>query len=201
MMANGIAISSAVEGIVDEAVVYRLIDHVGGIAGPVYGKQGKAFLRQRISGYNNSARLRPWIVLVDLDHDHECAPPLCSTWIAQPASRLCFRVAVREVETWLLADAERIAAFFRVARNKVPSNPESLDDPKAALVDLARSSRSRAIIEDMVPHQGSGRKVGRAYSSRLIEFISSSWRPDIAATRADSLRRAVDGLRRVAKST
>jgi hypothetical protein len=43
---------------------------------------------------------------VDLDSDTGCAPPLCEQWIPGPAPFLCFRVAVREVEAWLMADAE-----------------------------------------------------------------------------------------------
>jgi hypothetical protein len=197
-MADGVAISAAVEGIVDEAVARTLILFAGGSPGPVYGKQGKPFLQQRICGYNTAAQHAPWIVLVDLDTDHNCAPLLCVSWLPQLASRLCFRVAVRAVEAWLLADAERIAAFLRISRSKVPADPESLDNPKAAMVALARASRRMDIREDMVPRDGSGRPVGPAYASRLIEFASSSWRPQIAAQGADSLRRAIACLKHLA---
>src|SRR5262245_27099002 len=105
-MANGVAISAAVEGIVNEAVVRTLIIFIGASLGPVHGKQGKPFLLQRIRGYNAAAQHAPWIVLIDLDRDHDCAPPLRAAWVPEPAPRLCFRVAVREVEAWLLADAE-----------------------------------------------------------------------------------------------
>ena len=196
-MANGTVVSAAVEGIVDEAVVRTVIAHTGAVAGDVYGKQGKEYLRQKIAGYNNAARRSPWIVLVDLDREQECPPPLLNAWLAQPAPNLCFRVAVREVEAWLMADVERLAAFLRVARNTIPANPEGLDDPKTAMVNLARSSKRMAIREDMTPRPGSGRQVGPAYSSRLIEFVSSFWRPDVAAMRSDSLRRAIDCLRRL----
>jgi hypothetical protein len=134
------------------------------------------------------------MVLVDLDNDHDCAPPLRLSWLPQPAPYLCFRIAVRAVEAWLLADAEQIADFLRVARGKVPANPEMLDSPKSAMVALARASRRRDVREDMVPRDGSGRVVGPAYASRLIEFASSLWRPEIAAQRAESLRRAIDCL-------
>ena len=50
-----IVISSAVEGVVDEAVVKRLIAEAGGKIGPIYGKRGKSLLRQKINGYNNAA--------------------------------------------------------------------------------------------------------------------------------------------------
>ena len=192
-------ISAAVEGVTDEAVVRTLITHVGAQVGTVYGRYGKSHLKARIAGYNNAARYAPWIVLVDLDQDAHCAPPLRADWIPAPAALLCFRVAVRAVEAWLLADAETLAAFLGVARGKVPRDPEGVDRPKAAMVNLARGSRRRDILVDMVPREGSGRSEGPAYASRLIEFVSSSWRPNIAAAQSDSLRRAITCLRRLAK--
>lgn len=191
-------ISAAVEGVTDEAVVRKLIIHVGAEPGTVYGKKGKPHLRSQIDGYNNAARHAPWMVLVDLDHEADCAPPLCTDWLAASAPRLCFRVAVRAVEAWLMADAEALATFLSVARGKVPSDPEGLAAPKETLVNLARASRKREIREDMVPRQGSGRAIGPAYASRLIEFVSSHWRPAEAAHRADSLRRAIACLKHLA---
>jgi hypothetical protein len=73
--------------------------------GSVYGKNGKADLHKKIKGYNNAARHAPWLVLVDLD-DESCAFSLCQSWLPVPARYLCFRVAVRQVEAWLMADAE-----------------------------------------------------------------------------------------------
>jgi hypothetical protein len=197
-MANGVVISAAVEGIVDEAVMRKLISHVGATPGDVYGKQGKSHLRQKIAAYNNAARHTPWTVLVDLNGEAACAPALRQSWLAAPAPMLCFRIAVREVEAWLLSDAERLADFLGVARGRIPRNVEQLNDPKAEMVNLARNSRRRDIRTDMVPRPESGRAVGAAYSSRLIEFVSQHWRPDRALLQADSLRRAVDCLRRLA---
>jgi hypothetical protein len=194
---DGTAVSVAVEGIVDEAVARRLVCSAGAHLGPVYGKQGKPHLQQRISGYNAAANHSPWLVLVDLDRDHDCAPPLRAAWLPKLAPHLCFRIAVRAVEAWLLADRERIAAFLAVALRRVPADPEMLSNPKTTMVDLARASRRRDIREDMVPKDGSGRPIGPAYPSRLIEFASSSWRPDVAARHADSLRRAIDCLKRL----
>lgn len=198
-MANGIVISAAVEGIVDEAVVRKLIISAQATPGPVYGRQGKASLRQKIHGYNNAARHAPWVILVDLDRDDQCAPPMRHSWLPDPAPLICFRIAVREVEAWIMADSVRLANFLGVPSNRVPANPETLDEPKAELVNLARLSRRKTIQQDMVPRQGSGRQIGPAYSSRLIEFVSSSWRPDVAAHQSDSLRRALTCLRRLAK--
>lgn len=193
-------VSAAVEGVVDEAVVRALLISAGIKPGPVYGKQGKSHLRQKIQGYNNAAQRLPWVVLIDLDRDYECAPLLRDAWLPQPAPLLCFRVAVHAVEAWLLADAQRFATFLGVPRSKLFTDPEKLADPKTEVVNLARSSKRRPIREDMVPREGSGRQVGPAYSSRLIEFASFFWRPSIAARQADSLNRAINCLKRLAQT-
>lgn len=196
-MPGPVIVSAAVEGIVDEAVVRKFIAHAGGQPGAVYGKNGKPFLRQKINGYNNAAHRTPWIVLVDLDHDADCVPPLREEWLPEPAAKLCFRMAVREVEAWLMADAKMLAAFLGVARSRIPPDPEDSDHPKEVMVDLARRSRRRAVREDMVPREGSGRPVGPAYTSRLIEYVENQWRPQVAAEHAESLRRAIACLQRL----
>ncbi len=193
-------ITAAVEGPTDEAIACKLITHVGARAGPVHGKQGKPHLRQHVSGYNHAAQHAPWLILVDLDHDADCAPPLRQVWLPQPAPSLCLRFVVRAVEAWLIADAQMLSEFLGVAQRKIPAQPESLPDPKGAMVNLARASRRRDIRQDMVPRQGSGRAVGPAYSSRLVEFVGGSWRPDVAATQADSLDRTLRCLRRLAEA-
>ena len=96
-----------------------------------------------------------------------------------------------------MADSERLAAFIGVARSRVPTNPEGLELPKQAMVNLARRSRRRDIRLDMVPHHEGGRTEGPAYASRMIEYATVHWRPEVAAARADSLRRAIDCLRRL----
>jgi hypothetical protein len=196
-MPANIIVKAAVEGIVDEAVVRRLLCDAQAIPGEVYGKNGKAHLRQRLRGYNNAARHAPWIVLVDLGRDADCAPPLRSAWLPDPAPHMFFRVAVRAVEAWLLADRHGMASFLKVRRQSIPADPEKLEDPKGVIVDLARQSRRREIREDMIPRPGSGRRVGPAYSSRVIEFASTFWRPETALECCDSLKRTVEGLRRL----
>lgn len=195
-----VVMTAAVEGGVDEAVVKRLVRHVGIELHRVFIAGGKPNLRRRVDGYNGAASHSPWVVLVDLDQDYECAVGLRDEWIREPAQFMCFRVAVREVEAWLLADPERFGAWFRVRPARVPKEPESLADPKRALVDAVRHSRLRAVREDMVPRPGSGRSEGPAYSSRLREFILDAklgWRPSVAAKQADSLARTLACMRRL----
>jgi hypothetical protein len=112
---------------------------------------------------------------------------------------MCLRVAVRAVEAWLLADAERLATFLYIPRHRVPTLPDAEADPKATLVRLARRSRSRLIRRDMVPRMGSSARVGPGYAGRIVEFVTATasrgWRPAVAAEHSDSLRRCLDALR------
>ena len=194
-------VNGAVEGDVDEAVLLRLVGLVGATPGPVFGKTGKEDLLKRLRGYNAAARHHPWLVLVDLDDADECAPPYREEQLPDPAPNMCFRVVVREIEAWLFADRERMAGFLSIARSRIPSDPEAVPDPKETMVRLARSSRRRDIREDMVPRPRSGRTVGPAYNSRLIEFVmndSDGWRPLVAAQSSQSLARCLRCLRRLA---
>lgn len=170
-------VSAAVEGMVDEVLVRVLLKYAGALPGNIYGKSGKAHLREKIQGYNNAAQFAPWLVLVGLNSDAVCAPPLRRSWLPEVSRYMCFRIAVHEVEAWMLADRERMASFLSVSVARIPSDPEALTDPKMTMVDLARRSRRRDVREDMVPRPGSGRSVAPAYTSRLIEFVMGSRAP------------------------
>lgn len=192
-----VVITGAVEGIVDEVALRRICTYSGASLGNVYGRSGKSYILSRLAGYNNSARFRHWVVLLDLDGDAVCAPEILPNWLPDPSPLMRLRIAIREVEAWILADSERLAAFLAVPIRGIPSNPDSIIDPKLAVVNLARKSRRRAIREDMVPRIGSGQPVGPAYVSRMIEFLQDSdsgWRPDVASANSDSLRRCVDAV-------
>lgn len=202
-MARPVIIHGAVEGMIDEAVLRRLVKEIGATAGPVYGKNGKPFLLEKLSAYNQAARFSPWIILIDLDHDDECAPPFRKSCLPNPASYLCFRVAVREIESWLLADRERLSKFLSIAVSRIPLDPEKLDCPKSTMVEIAGHSRRRGIREDMVPRPGSGRKVGPAYAAQLIDFAGDSkrgWRPDVAAKISYSLNRCIHCILRLIRA-
>lgn len=135
-----------------------------------------------------AARHSPWLILADLDQDYECAPALVTDWIPKASAGLCLRIAVREVESWLLADAPALAKFLAIRTSRVPLSPDSLPSPKQTLVDLARLCRRGDIRQDIVPRLNSGNKIGPAYNSRLIEFVTEDWRPGVAEVSSPSLR-------------
>lgn len=195
------AITAAVEGDLDEAVLRRVLGHVGIDLGSVYGRKGKQFLLKSLNGYNNAARHLPWIVLVDLDRDCECALPCMQKWLAKPSARMYLRVVVRAIESWLLADRERIASLLGIRVGLLPNNPDALDNPKGELVNLSRRSRRREIRYDLVPREGSGRSVGPLYTVRMIEFVEdpmTGWRVERASQTSDSLARCMRNLQLLA---
>lgn len=190
-------ISGAVEGVSDEAVLRRIVRSRGAEVHRVQVQRGKANLRRALPGYNAAAQGDPWLVVVDLDQDFECAALLVGEWLPAPSRFMSFRVAVRQMEAWLLADHQRFASFFSVRQSAVPHDPDDLPDAKAALLAAIARSRRREIREDMLPRAGSGRRVGPAYTSRIIEFatdVEYGWRPEVAAGRSPSLAKCLTRL-------
>ena len=191
-------INLVVEGPPDETIVRRVLDTAGLRPNLVIVAHGKPDLLKRLAAYNRAARYFPWLCLVDLDSDPRCVPEFVHDCLPERHPNMLFRVAVREIEAWLMADRQRCAAFLQVGVDRVPLDPESLPDPKRTLVDLARHSRSRDLVRDMVPRVGSGASEGPAYVSRLQEFVTvapSAWRPEVAEANAPSLRRCLTALK------
>ncbi len=180
----------AVEGIVDEAVLSRILRDFGMRPFPVYGKKGCAHLDSRLAGFNSAAAHSPspWIVLRDLDNGGRCPVTFARQLIPSPAPAMVFRIVVNEIEAWLLADSSSLSAFMGVPEVLVPLQPETILDPKHELVKLAARSRFRRIREDIAPRLGSGISQGPAYASRLIEYVQTTWCPSRAEMRAPSLK-------------
>ncbi len=107
---------------------------------------------------------------------------------------MLLRAVVRELESWLLADRNGIAEYLKIPMSGVPENPESLSDPKATLIHLARKSRSSRIREGLVPAQGSSATVGRGYASEIIHFIRESWDINMVRMKASSLDHCIRRL-------
>ena len=189
-----VSVNILVEGSTDEPVAKRLLSHVGLEAGTVYGKRGKPHLLKRLPNYNKAADRLPWFVIVDLDMDTSCPPEAIVMWLPNPSDGMRFRIAVRAIEAWLMADRENMAKFLGVARSTIHHDIERDPAPKETLINIARKSRNRSIREDIVPRQMSGAKVGPLYVSRLTEFVENMWRPDVAANESESLYRCIRAL-------
>jgi hypothetical protein len=193
--ARPVVITGLVEGEVDQAVLSRLVAEAGATLGDVHGKSGKNHLLGQLERYNHAARLAPWVALVDLDRDADCAAAFRAKHLPKAAPLMCFRVVIQAVEAWLLADRAALASYLQVPQNKIPQQPEAEADPKRKLVDIARHSHSREIKDGLVPAPKTKRSVGPVYVAKLLEFVREHWRPEVAAEHSDSLRRCRERLR------
>jgi hypothetical protein len=191
-----IPIQLAVEDDLSAAVLQKILDDSGRpyAVGTSYIGHGFGYLRRNIRGFNNAAKGTPWLVLTDLDKI-ECPPQLISTWLPDPCHpNLLFRVAVREVEAWLLADRIGFAGFLGIRRELVPLYADDVGDPKACLIDLARRSARRDLRADIVPPLGSTRQIGPNYNGRLVSFVQNRWRISVAAESSPSLRKTINAV-------
>ena len=140
-----------------------------------------------------------WFAVCDLDRV-ACAPIRLKDFLPQPASGMCFRIAVRGIESWLLADRQSLARFLSISMAAIPHPDADESEPKARLIALARRSRSRAIREGMVPAEGDSRMVGPEYVSMVAEYVRERWSPDRARAYAPSLNRALERCRNLANT-
>jgi hypothetical protein len=173
-------INYAVEGIVDAAVARRLITHCGGALGLERVMGGKSRLDPVIERYAQSARFLPWFILRDMDHDADCGPALRFNKLAANVEYLCFRIAIRSVEAWLLADRASLVQFLRIPASQMPEHPEALANPKTTIVNLGRRSASLNVRRAIVPREGAGASEGPEYAAFMVEFAGSHWRPEVA---------------------
>lgn len=189
-------VNVVVEGITDQSVALRLLKYTGLSVGNIYGRKGKQHILKQLYGYNTAAILGPWFVIVDLDTDADCALQAIELWLpkATHAKGMCFRIAVHEMEAWLLADAEHLAQFLHISPAKIPSEPDKEANPKQILVNLARESSKRDIQKDIVPRRGSGKDVGPGYTNQIITFVERYWHLDQAMQRSESLLRCMQAL-------
>jgi hypothetical protein len=152
--------------------------------------EGSGLIRKQLPAFNNASLATPYLIITDLD-TVVCAPTLVAAWCQRIRLNpgLTFRVAVREVEAWLLADRTAIAQFLGIAVNRVPAYPEQTPDPKRALIQLASTSRYSGIRRAIVPVGAATQ--GRDYNGCLSTFVNAQWDVHRAAANAPSLAKAV----------
>jgi hypothetical protein len=188
-------VTVAVEGATDVPVVKRLLATAGLTLGPVYIAEGKSRLDDRLNAYNRAAARSPWLVVRDLNGDEPCASVLVGRLLPAPARHMRFRIAVHSMESWLLADKERIARYLAVSPARITASPDSLLQPKLELLSIVRHSRNRSVREDILPLPGTSATIGPGYTQRVTEFATTHWRPAVAAESSPSLDRCLAALR------
>ncbi len=190
-----VAIQYLVEGVTDAPVIEQVIRACGGEPNRGLVARGKHKLDPKLRGIQRSCGPHsPWVVLRDLDNDADCGGMLVSKLLPERSSFMELRVAVRQVEAWLLADRLAFASYFAVSTARIPSAPDGCADAKRVVVDVCSTSKKSAIRHDMAPRLGSGRKVGPGYEGMIIAFADSAWDPRRAALESPSLARALDRI-------
>ena len=174
----------------DEAVVRRILS-TSSVDPMVFYRRSLPKFATDLRRFNRAALFSPWLAVCDLDRD-ECAPARLKTYLPCPTPGMCFRIAVRTSESWLMADRQAIADFLGVSMGLIPANPEDALRPKDLMIAVARRSRRRAIREGMVPTEGDSRRVGPEYTSMMAAYARDRWCPRRAAERAPSLQRALE---------
>ena len=184
----------ATEDALSEAVVLRLLlecEQDWSVAATIR-KNGYGYLKSKLDELVRTSNKVPVLMLTDLDLK-PCAPELIHQWFGERGvpGGMIFRVAVHEVETWLLADHEGLSDFLGIPIDRLPSLPDHISDPKGHLLQLVRKHSPRDIKADLLPARKTLASVGLGYNSVLVDFAQNYWAPMRAALRSDSLSRAI----------
>lgn len=191
-----VAISLAVEDQLSEAVLKKILRIAEDrfLVTTCYSRGGFGYLKKNIAGFNNAAKGIPFVVLTDLDTS-ECPPALIREWFPYTKHpNLIFRVAVREIEAWLLADRCGLSMYIGISNDIIPADVESIKDPKQTLIELTKKSRKRRLREAIVPGSKSDARQGPDYNGALITFVNEFWDIKTAMGNSISLKKTVKSV-------
>ncbi|MBE9163890.1 hypothetical protein [Tychonema sp. LEGE 06208] len=191
-----IPINLVFEDVLSEAVLKQMLKQSQRpfSVGSCSNKKGFGDIKNNLPAYNNAAKGMPYLVLTDLDNA-ECPLVILSEWLTQPKHpNLLFRIAVKEVEAWLLAHREGFAEFLGISVDLIPADVDKVSDPKQLLINLAKKSKKRELREGIVPDRNSTAKIGKDYNGQLIQFVDRNWQVALAQTNSPSLERAMNAI-------
>ena len=134
------------------------------------------------------------IFLTDLDQKNS-VQQIANEWfniacLALLPEKFIFRIAVHEIESWIIADNNGIANFLNVSPVNFTTSPDDLDDPKQFLFNVIGSKCRSKKFKDMLPQKR--QSVGIEYNPQIVQFIKENWDIQAAMTNSPSLKRAVD---------
>ena len=195
-------IALATEDELSEAIGIRLLAEwavLSHVKPMLLRKNGFGYLRSRMDNWKQMANRQIVMVLTDLDK-LACPIVLRNDWLGKDTicpKNLLLRIAVREVESWVLADHEGMRQLIG-SKGRLPPIPDELLDPKQHLLELARLA-PRKIREDLLTSEGAIASQGIGYNHRLVAWVQSVWCPQRAAERSPSLRRTLTVLANLAE--
>ncbi len=186
-----IPIAVATEDELSEAIALRLISELKRPHHVTHAlrRNGFGYLQSKMDSWCQMAEHQIMMVLTDLDQAN-CLVEFRNQWLAErplPAS-LIFRIAVREVESWVLADHQAMRELVG-KKGVLPTQPDALPDPKQALLGLGKTA-SKSVRDDLIRTIDGQLRQGVGYNARLTHWINTAWSPERAAERSPSLARA-----------
>lgn len=189
----------ACEGLSDEPVLRKLAELGEFRVDRVIVLGGKAKVDRRLAAYASAARYSKWLVVRDLDN-HACAAKLRAHLLPASPAGLSFRLAVREIESWLLADWDEFCSHFST-RVMPPPDPDNLPNAKSFLLERFLQSRRRVVRTRFVRKESGALYPGTEYVTAIKDFVNQCWDPHRAESRSPSLKRAIASLRRLKQVT
>ncbi|MBN1943796.1 MAG: hypothetical protein JW849_10935 [Phycisphaerae bacterium] len=163
---------------------------------------GCSALKSRCPSFVNMAKGGLYTVsLADLDKE-PCAGALIRQWFKipdkQPISlpkELIFRVAIREIESWIIADHNAWARFIGIPASNFSVTPDELRDPKLHLLNVIKRKGRKKFHKDMLPRGTAS--IGPLYNEKMCEFIQNKWNPERAQKNSPSLKRAIHAINNI----
>lgn len=194
-----IDVALATEDELSEAIGKRLLAETAGKLRPglLFRRGGFGYLRANVDKWCDLAHRLPVLLLTDLDRNR-CPRKLLEQWLGkrERPHDFIFRIAVRETESWLLADHVAIRQLVG-PKGRLPLDPDALREPKGFLLGLAKSA-GKEVRKDLVAQRGAIASQGTGYNARLSAFVQTTCNPERAAQRSQSLSRARQRLRELA---
>ena len=170
-------VALATEDELSEAVGKRLLIDAGYQLepDPLLRRNGSGYLRSKMDSWYEIAKRKPVFLLTDLDRT-VCPAELRAAWIGnrKPSENLVMRVAVREIEAWLLADHQALKTIVG-SRGSLPVDPDALPDPKQYFLRLRARSEITCTFDS--PASGALRccesLVWHSHTARFAPSIAS----------------------------
>lgn len=155
---------------------------------------GFGAIKRDILKYNQAAKINPFFIITDLDQK-KCPVELIKEWFKDNtvSENMIFRIAVHEIDSWILADKIGIANCLDVSEVLIPQNPDEISDPKQFLMNLAKKSKN-SDIKNNFPPKDNFAKQGPLYNPILCSFVENEWNVEEAVKKSESLKRAVVAL-------
>ena len=107
------------------------------------------------------------------------------------------RLAVREIESWLLADKSGFCGYFNIPKDRLMARPDDLPDPKQFLIRMIKQyCKNKNYRDGIAPYGESGAVQGPAYNQTLIPFVQKAWNMRRAGKESPSLSRCFQAIKR-----